>query len=405
MYVFCSFKSKSVPIFNHYKKITLLLTMPNHLSYWEKQNFFAADVIIIGSGIVGLNAALTIKLDQPKTNVLVLERGFLPAGASTKNAGFACFGSISELIEQEKTSGTDGLHQLISKRWNGLLKLRRLLGDSTICYENYGGYELFKPSEDDLAQQCVLKLSHFNALIADIVGEKDVYSIANQEINSFGFNGIATLLKNKLEAQIDPGLMMKALLAKVSALGVSVLNSCEVKKINEEGGSILLETEQGRFSCKKVVLTTNAFVNELLPSINVVPGRGQVIITKPIPNLKLKGTFHYDKGFYYFRNVGNRVLLGGGRNLDFKAEETTAFGETEKVQSALSNLLKGVILPNTDFEIDQKWSGIMAFGKQLHPIIEEVRPNVFCAVRCNGMGIAIGSYTGQEVGEMVLKSL
>lgn len=402
--MFAFFKSKSVPIFNRYKKITLFLTMLNHLSYWEKHHFFSADVIIIGSGIVGLNAALTIKLAQPKTSVLVVERGFLPAGASTKNAGFACFGSVSELIEQEKTCGTDGLHRLIAKRWNGLSKLRTVLGDGAIRYENYGGYELFRATENELAEACVLKLSHFNALIADIVSDKQVYTIATEQVNSFGFKGISTLLKNKLEAQIDPGLMMKALLTKVNSLGVTVLNNCQVHKINEELDAVVLETDYGHFTCKKVVLTTNAFISEFLPTINVVPGRGQVIITKPIPNLKLKGTFHYDKGYYYFRNVQNRVLLGGGRNLDFKTEETTEFGETEKVQHALSALLHEVILPDTDFEIDQKWSGIMAFGDALHPIVEEVRPNVFCAVRCNGMGIAIGSHTGQEVGELVSRS-
>ena len=47
----------------------------------------------------------------------------------------------------------------------------------------------------------------------------------------------------------------------------------------------------------------------------------------------------------------------------------------------------------------------MAFGPQLAPIIEEVKPSIFCAVRCNGMGIAIGSQTGQEAGDLVLKSL
>jgi len=379
--------------------------MPNHQSYWEKQTFFTADVIIIGSGIVGLNAALTIKLGQPKTSVIVLERGFLPTGASTKNAGFACFGSISELIEQEKVGGTQGLYDLISKRWNGLLKLRALLSDDRICYENHGGYELFKPIDDDLAQACVLKLSHFNALIGDIVSDKEVYSIANSKINAFGLRGITTLLENRLEAQIDPGSMMKALLEKVNALGIPVLNRCKVNQIHEEESALTLETNEGRFTCKKVVLATNAFVSELLPALPIVPGRGQVVITKPITNLKLKGTYHYDKGFYYFRNVGDRVLLGGGRNLDFKAEETTEFGETEKVQSALITLLKDTILFGIDFEIDQKWSGIMAFGEQLHPIIEEVKPNLFCAVRCNGMGIAIGSHTGQEVGELVLKSL
>jgi glycine/D-amino acid oxidase-like deaminating enzyme len=378
--------------------------MANHQSYWEKTNFFAADVIIIGSGIVGLNAALTIKQHSPKTSIIVLEKGFLPAGASTKNAGFACFGSISELIEQEKICGTDGLHNLISKRWSGLLKLRSLLGDEGICFENHGGYELFKPNEDALAQECVLKLSHFNGLIADIVGEKEAFTVANGQIPSFGFKGISTLLKNKREAQIDPGRMMKNLFTKVSSLGITILNTCNVTQVNEEENQLVLETSQGTFTCKKLVLTTNAFINELISEVNVTPGRGQVVVTKSIANLKLKGTFHYDKGFYYFRNVGDRVLLGGGRNIDFKKEETTDFGETDEVQQALVNLLHEVILPDVNFEIEQKWSGIMAFGNELQPIIKEVRQNIFCAVRCNGMGIAIGSHTGQEVGELVLKS-
>ncbi|KQB99162.1 FAD-binding oxidoreductase [Pedobacter sp. Hv1] len=379
--------------------------MYDNLSYWEKKNFFHADVIIVGSGIVGLNAAIAIKTLAPKTTVLLLERGFLPSGASTKNAGFACFGSISELIEQEKISGTDGLHALISKRWKGLLKLRNLLGDAQISYQNNGGFELFRPEQASLSEKCVAKISHFNALIEDIVLQKNVYVQADEKIDVFGLKGIAALIECKLEAQIDPGMMMKALLAKASSLGVQILNNCNVEELKVESNGVYLKTNQGAFTCKKILLTTNAFVNELLPELEVVPGRGQVVVTKPIPNLKLKGTFHYDKGYYYFRNIDDRVLLGGARNLNMKAEETTAFGETELVQEALHTLLKEVILPETNFEIEHKWSGIMAFGPKLTPIVEEVQPHIFCAVRCNGMGIAIGSQTGQEAGEMVFKSL
>lgn len=374
-------------------------------SYWEKKNFFNADVVIVGSGIVGLNAAIAIKTKNPKIGVLVLERGFLPAGASTKNAGFACFGSISELIEQEKISGTDALHNLIAKRWNGLLKLKNLLGDDNISFENYGGYELFKSDQSVLALGCVAKISHFNSLIADIVNKNDTYRLANHKIKPFGFKGVENLIECQLEAQIDPGKMMKALLAKSSALGVMVLNNCRVDALIEENNGCSILSNQGKFIAKKVLLTTNAFVKDLLPDLAVSPGRGQVIVTSPIENLKVQGTFHYDKGYYYFRNVDNRILLGGGRNLDFNAEETTAFGETELVQNALYQLLKEVIIPETDFEIEHKWSGIMAFGPALAPIIEEVKPNVFCAVRCNGMGIAIGSFTGEEAGEMVAESL
>jgi len=379
--------------------------MLNNLSYWEKKNFFNADVIIIGSGIVGVNAAISLKTASPRTSVLILERGFLPSGASTKNAGFACFGSISELIEQEKLTGTDGLHQLITKRWKGLLKLRSLLGDENIAYQNNGGYELFRPEQHLLTEECLAKMGHFNSLIEDIVGQKDVYHIAGHKINTFGFNHIEMLIENKLEAQIDPGKMMKMLLAKAAASGVQILNNCKVQEILADEKEVSLRTDQGIFTSKKVLLTTNAFVNELLPDLPVVPGRGQVIVTKPIQNLKIKGTFHYDKGYYYFRNIDDRILLGGGRNLDFEAEETTAFGDTVLVQNALYNLLKEVVLPETVFEIEHKWSGIMAFGPQFSPIIEEVKPNVFCAVRCNGMGIAMGSHTGEEAAHKILQVL
>ncbi|MCY1521553.1 N-methyl-L-tryptophan oxidase [compost metagenome] len=379
--------------------------MTSSFSYWEKQHFFSSDVLIIGSGIVGLTAAIALKTKAPSLRITVLERGFLPAGASTKNAGFACFGSISELIEQEKKCGADGLYQLISRRWKGLLKLRSLLGDKHLGYHCLGGYELFKSEEEAAAQFSVSKMEHFNALISDIVLEKKAFMQAGHKISGLGLHDIHTLIENKLEAQIDTGLMMRSLLKLAAGVGVLILNNCTVETINGLNRGVSLHSSQGDFQTKKVLLTTNAFIRDFFPSLDVEPGRGQVIITNPIPGLKLKGTFHYDRGFYYFRNIDNRVLLGGGRNLNFEAEKTTEFGETPVVQQKLISLLKSIILPGRDFEIEQKWSGIMAFGNTLDPLIKELNPDIFCAVRCNGMGIAMGSQTGEDAAEMLLKSL
>ncbi len=332
-----------------------------NLSYWEKANFYTTDVLIVGSGIVGLNAAIAIRKQQPNVGVTVLDRGFLPAGASTKNAGFACFGSISELIEQEKFCGTDGLHELINKRWKGLQKLRSLVGDDRLDLQINGGFELFKSDQFALSDECVSKISHFNNLVQDITTENNAFEIATRKINSFGFNGIDCLIENNLEGQLDPGKMIKALIEIATSLGVTILNNCTVNHF-EQDHQILVSTSQGDFRTKKLLFCTNAFANLLMPQLALKPGRGQVLITKPIENLKLKGTFHYDKGYYYFRNVNNRVLVGRGRNLDFFTEETHQFGETPLVQNTLLRLLKDVILPDVTFEIDQKWSGIMAFG-------------------------------------------
>jgi len=50
------------------------------ISYWEKLHFFNFDVLIIGSGIVGLSAAIALKEKQPALNIAVLERGLIPSG-------------------------------------------------------------------------------------------------------------------------------------------------------------------------------------------------------------------------------------------------------------------------------------------------------------------------------------
>lgn len=55
------------------------------LSYWELKNWFAnIDYTIVGSGIVGLHTALRLRERFPTAKILVLERGMLPQGASTK---------------------------------------------------------------------------------------------------------------------------------------------------------------------------------------------------------------------------------------------------------------------------------------------------------------------------------
>jgi glycine/D-amino acid oxidase-like deaminating enzyme len=144
-----------------------------------------------------------------------------------------------------------------------------------------------------------------------------------------------------------------------------------------------------------VIIATNGFATELLKLKDVKPARAQVLITKPIDDLKIKGTFHYDEGYYYFRNIGNRVLFGGGRNLDFEKETSSMFVLNTKIQKHLETLLQTIILPDTKFEIEQRWCGIMGVGDEKKPIIKKISQNIVCAVRMGGMGVAIGSLVGK----------
>jgi glycine/D-amino acid oxidase-like deaminating enzyme len=376
----------------------------NTFSYWEQTAFTGyADVIIIGSGLVGLSAALTLKRKEPGLKVLVLERGFLPSGASTKNAGFACFGTASELLAGIQQSSPEEVMKLVDYKWRGLQRLRENLGDEAIHYQPYGGYELFMADEATQAAECIAQIAYLNNLLQPVIGHKNIYATADKKISEFGFKGVEHLLYNPFEGQIHSGQMMRALLHKVYQTGTLVLNSCTVSAIKPNDTYVDVATTQGNFKAGKVILATNAFARQLFPGLEVIPGRGQVLVTKPVSGLKLQGTYHFHQGYYYFRNVDDRILFGGGRNLDFKAEETWDFGHSDLVKQQLLSYLNEVIFPGQAAEIDYWWSGIMGFGGELSPIITEVQPGVFCAVRCNGMGIAMGSLVGEEVALLSLK--
>ena len=369
-----------------------------NLSYWELKNWFTdVDYTIVGSGIVGLHCALQLRERFPKSKILVLEKGSLPQGASTKNAGFACFGSLSEIIDDLKIHSQEEVVQLIQKRWNGLQILRKRLGDTAIDFKPFGGYELFLKEHESSYNECLQKLPFINELLKPLL-KNDVFA---KEMDRFAFHGIQEyLIFNPFEAQIDTGNMMQALLKEAVTQNILILNQVEVSSFVDKKESVEIAIGDFSFDSRKVLFATNGFAGQLTNNA-VKPARAQVLITEPIKNLDIKGTFHLDKGYYYFRNIEDRILLGGGRNLDFEGETTTELGQTTLIQNKLEQLLKEVILPNTEYKIAHRWSGIMGLGSTKNPIVEQLSENVFCGVRLGGMGVAIGSLIGQELADLV----
>ena len=369
-----------------------------NLSYWEIKNWYTGvDYTVVGSGIVGLHTALRLRERFPDSKIVILEQGPLPQGASTKNAGFACFGSISEIIEDLNNHTEEDVVHLIHKRWNGLKLLRRRLGDGVLDYKPYGGYELFLEDNTDGYEECLRKLPFINDVLRPLF-KNDVFA---KEIDRFDFKGIKEyLIFNPFEGQIDTGNMMQALLKIAAASNIHILNSHGVTGWHERTDHVQVNIGGFSFNTKKLLFATNGFASELTDHA-VKPARAQVLITEPIPNLDIRGTFHIEKGYYYFRNIENRILFGGARNLDFEGETTTEFGETDLIQNRLEQLLKEVILPNTDFTIAHRWSGIMGMGSHKKPIVEKVSEHVYCGVRLGGMGVAIGSLIGAELADLV----
>ncbi len=374
------------------------------ISIWEQESFLPPqDIIIVGGGFVGLWSAFYLKKSNPKLRITLLERDVLPTGASTRNAGFACFGSLSELVADAAAMGTDDMLHIVEMRHKGVRRIEKYFGaiaDFDLC----GGYELFEKGTID-AEQLNTNIAYLNTLLKSVVKAKRTFKLVDDKISRFGLGNTEHLVENLLEGSLHPGKLLRGLMEMVRQMGVQILNGIDVLGFKKDGKKISLQTAfSADIHCSRLLLCTNALTNSLLPGIETVPARGQVLLTSPVKGLPWKGTFHSEEGFYYFRNLGNRVLLGGARHKAFDEERTGTLELSEPVQKELERYLADVVIPKFrgQYQIERRWAGIMGMGTTKMPAVERVEKNVYCAVRLGGMGVALAPVIGEKAATLIL---
>lgn len=365
------------------------------LSYWEREVLIGSpQAVVVGSGITGLTAALTLKQSRPEMDVLVLERGSPPTGASTRNAGFACVGSASEMSADLEELSENELAALLELRWKGLQRLLKNCGPAHIDFVQHGSHELFENQVE--LDKALDVLGRLNRITQEVCGQ----AAFEQSPSPVSGNGFCSLsIVNQLEGSLNPGKVVNTLLKRCADGGVRVLSGMEVTHVD----SSRVDVAGTRLNPELILVCTNGFARRLLPTLEVHPARNQVWLTHPIPDLPFEGIFHMNAGYTYFRTVGNRLLIGGFRHLHAEVEATDQFGLTAEIEGHLKGFAENRLLPNHTIEWDMAWSGILGVGPNRMPILKEVKPGLFAGVRLGGMGVAIGSELGHNLALMALK--
>jgi glycine/D-amino acid oxidase-like deaminating enzyme len=370
-------------------------------SIWEKESFHSGiDVCIVGAGLTGLLTSIFLKRDRPNLKVVVLEKGFSPEGASVKNAGFACFGSVSEILDDISDSSEDVALNRVERRYEGLQKLLEIVDVANIGLQREGGYEMFDSNESGLYQECIKALPYLNQKLQAVFKQDCFYPVSNK----MGFNSGNSLIFTPLEASVNSGLLIQALIQKALYLGVEIKFNTLVDGFKPSSACWTIQTGDSELKCSKLVLATNGFTPRILQEEVIVPGRGQILLTEPIKGLELAGNYHLHQGYFYFRNYNGSVLLGGGRHLDRRNEATDSQETSEFIQNHLEHLLREVIIPGKAFQIKQRWAGTMAFGpnNEKEAIVEERARGLFLGVRLGGMGVAMAAQVASELKKLVL---
>ena len=384
-------------------------------SYWEARTWLEdLDVLVVGAGIVGMSAALHARALHPGARIAVVDRSPFTDGGSTRNAGFACFGSPEELAQDREVLGDAAAADLVRTRLEGLGLLRNLLGDQHIGFDQTGSHALLRPGRP------VPDLASLNAWLAPVTGLGQTFVAPAHPPRGIAPELTAHATFSPLEGLIDTGRMVARFRSLLAAADIPVLHGLAATDLGCTPGPsprprIVLhrsppppqpqpqprpQPDSLPLSPASVVLATNAFASQLIPGLDVAPAANRVLVTAPLPACPLRGTFHVDAGYLYFREVHGRVLIGGGRHFPEAADDAAGDAVRQRLIEEL-----GMWVPAArGATIEYDWTGLLGVGAARVPIVRtapEVAPGVIVAVRMGGMGVAIGTAVGKAAAELV----
>lgn len=370
-------------------------------SWWERRYWENVDIVVAGAGITGLQVADVLKRRHPQLRVVILDRDPLALGASSRNAGFACFGSLTEFVDDMERGGTDAALELAERRYRGLLRLRDKMGDASIGFHASGSLEIFTSRE---AQDAALEqLPEVNRLFAQVSGLPETLKAESTTGLQMCTSPIG--IRNVLEGTVETHSLLSSLRKRALEAGVEIYGGMEI--VHAERLSDGMELQAGRHTirARQVVWCTNAWAGQFLEFDTHQPARGQVLVTAPMEPMLPEGAYFFNAGYTYFRTLGrDRLLLGGFRDVDLEAENNFSPETGGRVWEALDEFLRSVIFPSRPVQIEMAWAGTMSMGRHRAPRVERADAlQVLCA-GMSGMGVALSAQVAEDAAEIVAES-
>jgi len=346
-------------------------------SYWdmERLRYTTYDIVVIGAGLTGAMTALLSARAYPGKKILLASRDPYES-ASRRNAGFLCYGSISELSAlQDVHLGVD----LISARLRGMNRFRDVIGETSMELNPCGGVERFLSSHD--YERCKPYVHRYNQAYHTKHPESDqmlwVAYDDRQEIEM------------PLECAINPATAMERLLYLCRLEGIEMVTGVSLRGYSDITDYVAVQLDKLMIRSRKVVLALNGF-NTWSPTIH--PVRNQVIVTQAIKHNLEDKLYHSDEGYMYYRPINDdQLLIGGARNQFLSQSNTRRIAPDDEIINYLLSYAQEHITYGKRPEIAHSWSGILAMDTEPFPKIHAYSQNVLGFTGMNGMGVALSS--------------
>lgn len=334
------------------------------------------DVAIVGGGITGCSCALA--LAEAGMRVRLYEAREIAGGASGRNGGFALRGGAAPYPVMVESIGERAA-------------------------------ELWRFTEQAVSDLAILAGGAFRSMgslrLAADEEERDELEDEYDALRSDGFavewrDELPAPLAGKYPAAIfhppdgvlQPARAVRRLAARAAEAGVEIHEHTHVSSAEETGA-------------ETVVVATDGYPSGLLGELEglIVPTRGQVIATEPIPE-RLFEIPHYGRhGFdYWHQTFDGRIVAGGFRDVSLQDEFTAEEVTTPVVQKALESFVESLV--GRPLRVEHRWAGIFGMVFDFLPVVGRVpgEDGRWVAGGYSGHGNVLGFACGRLVARAIL---
>ena len=366
------------------------------------RNEIRSDVVIVGAGFTGLNAALT--LAQGGADVVVLDGSQPGWGASGRNGGFCCLGGgMASDKWLDDRYGRD--ERLLWRRteMNAIAHVDTLIGRMDIDVDRHSEGETmlahrarnFRDFED------VSQVFEENYGVAARITPAHAL---RQESMQGGFHGALTI---PLGFALNPRKYLGGLVRACVDCGVRIFGNTNALSV---GRNAELTLSSGRVSTDRVIIATNGYSSEDVPEAlrgRYLPFQSSVMVTRPFTEYELQQQgwtstqMAYDTRnlLHYFRLMpDNRFLFG------MRGGVLSSAGSDANIYKTMRRHFGRMFPAWRNVEVEGYWSGMISVARNKMPFLGELpgQPGILSALCFHGNGVAMGSYAGHMLGQLAL---
>lgn len=361
-----------------------------------------ARVAIVGGGYAGLSA--TLELSKHGIDALVLERGALGEGASTRNGGAVSGGVNIGKSFSGKAAEVDAERAacMLSDGYDAFALVERLIAEEQIdCFwQKRGRFQgAWTPHHFAYQQSRLASLNESAQSGAYMVPRAQ----QREEIASdYYFGGMVV----GRSASLHPALYYKGLLDVCRRRGIAVCADAAVENIARDGAGWRVTTSRGTTLAGDVVIATNGYTGALTQRLRrrIVPIASHIIATEELPDELARSLVPNGRTLsdtkrvlcYYRMSPDGKRMVFGGRARFTQADPLLCASVLYGYMTERFPQLRGV-------RITHGWTGNTAFTLDALPHMGEDE-GLHYALGCNGSGIAMMTYLGYQTARKIARA-